>query len=235
MNDDFKFAYLDEYPDKRDELKKMHLLTYDGLRIPLEHIEDMSYFHFPFADANNNVYVIPICLSPFILNRPDDKSRQNILKQKFNTKYNVNEYYFLILKKYYFKSMYVFTEEQRFQDGKYLKIIGVITYSGFTWQERAIISPLLEQAFRFDNKYVPEFQYVCPNNIPYTDTNYDVEVKVKERHPEFEEYSLENISKVISYATTHSKMNINEIAQLTSINQDDVKKILSETAIIWNH
>lgn len=183
----------------------------------------------------NNVYVIPICLSPFSLSRPDDKSRQNILKQKFNTKYKVNEYYILIIEKYFYKSMYVFTEEHGFQDGKYIEVIGVITYSGFTWQERAIIRPLLEQAFRFDNKYVPEFQYVCPDNIPYTGTNYDVEVKLKEHHPGFEEYSLENISKVISYATTHSKMNINEIADLTSIVQEDICNILSETTIMWNH
>lgn len=235
MNADFNFEYLDQNPNQKEKLKEMHLLTYDGLRIPLERIDDRLYFNSPFVDVNNNVYVIPINLSPFILSRPDEKSRQDILKQKFNTKNNVSEYYILITEKYSHKSMYVFTEEHGFQDGKYLKVIGIITYNSFTWKECEIIKPLLDQAFRFKNKYVPEFQYVCPDYLPHTCTDYDVEVKLKENHPEFERYSLENISKVIHYATSHSVMNINEIAQLTSINQDDVRKILSATTIIWNH
>jgi len=235
MNIDFNFDYLNNYPDKKDELKKMYLLTYDGLRIPLERIDDRLYFDCPFVDMNNNIYVIPINLWPFYLSRPDEESRRAMLKQKFNTNYNVKEYYILIKEKYFHKSMYVFTEEQNFQDGKYLKVRGIITYDSFTWQEREIIKPLLEQAFRFKNNHVPEFQYRCPDNTAYMHTDYDVEVKLKENYPEFEKYSLENLSKIIHYATTHSVMNINEITQLTSINEDDIHKILSATAIIWNH
>ena len=95
MNIDFNFDYLNNYPDKKDELKKMYLLTYDGLRIPLERIDDRLYFDCPFVDMNNNIYVIPINLWPFSLSRPDEEARRAMLKQKFNTNYNIKEWRYL--------------------------------------------------------------------------------------------------------------------------------------------
>ncbi len=235
MSIDFQFDYLSKYPEKKDKLKNMHLLAYDGLNIPLERIDDRLYFDAPLIDVNNDVYVIPFSRWPFILNRAHEKSRQDILREKFNTRDKICEYYFLLNGKYSPKSLYVFTEEHGFQDGWYLKVVGVIEYDSFTWQEEPIIKPMLSQAFHFMHQHEPEFQYSCSDDLFKIHTSYDVEVKLKETYPELDKYSLENISKVISYATTHSTMNLNEISQITSIAPEDVRTILGATFIMWNH